>query len=250
MTVVSTPKDFVNSWQNQYHVLARKIAGLLGSFGGTLVEIGCGKGQLTVPLAKLLSKWRIEAVDSFAYPYSADYKSLVSVVSAAGLKSRIRPVVSDYSKWLKSQQDSTFDSVITSEFLPELNYGEMRYFLSECHRIVRPGGISTHSFLSPIPKNRWQKLLIEADSDPRWTKTPPKQWFSPKPQIAAAELRRAGFKAIQTMRMKSNLRVKEEAAKFLLKDWDVRVSFWNAHKASLQRHGLEIPDWLILKASK
>src|SRR6058998_2394484 len=86
MTVVSTPKDFVNSWQNQYHVLARKIAGLLGSFGGTLVEIGCGKGQLTVPLAKLLSKWRIEAVDSFAYPYSADYKSLVSVVSAAGLK--------------------------------------------------------------------------------------------------------------------------------------------------------------------
>jgi hypothetical protein len=123
-------------------------------------------------------------------------------------------------------------------------------FLSECHRVARPGGLTVHAFLSPITRNRRQRLLIEADSNPKWTKTPPKEWFSPKPVLVMSELRRAEFQNIRAQRIKSNLLIRAEAARHLLKRWDVRSSFWEKYEGRLLREGLEVPDWMIISGRK
>jgi 2-polyprenyl-3-methyl-5-hydroxy-6-metoxy-1,4-benzoquinol methylase len=87
----------------------------------------------------------------------------------------------------------TFDAVISCEFLPEIISTETKRFIHECHRLLKPRGVNVHFFISPVPRNIRQKLLILADSNPTWTDTPPKEWFSPKPNLVINESKGAGF---------------------------------------------------------
>ena len=64
------------------------------------------------------------------------------------------------------------------------------------------------------------------------------------------ELRRVGFKGTKAIRVKSDLIVKGDAAKKLLREWDVRETFWKTHKTFLVSQGLEIPDWIICVGRK
>ncbi len=123
-------------------------------------------------------------------------------------------------------------------------------FLSECYRVVRPGGLTVHSFLSPIARNRRQRLMIEADSNPKWTRTPPKEWFSPKPALVVSVLRRVGFRNLRTERIESNLIIKGDAVRSFLHSWDVRNDFWKTYKSQLVIGGLEVPDWMIVSSRK
>ena len=244
----SDPKGLDRAWRQQYENLAREFTKLIGK-RRTIVEIGCGRGQLTIPLAKLV-RGRLLAVDSFAWPYSTAYRSILSMISKEKLIGRILVFKEDYRSFMSRQDDVRFEAVISSEFLPEIDSARTREFLSECHRVLKRGGVSVHSFLSPVPKNLRQRLLIEADTNPKWTKTPPDEWFSPTQNLVASELRRARFKGIKALRLKSNRIVKGEAARKLLRDWDIRETFWKSHKAFLVSQGLEIPDWIICAGRK
>lgn len=155
--------------------LVKKLSGLIPSTRSLLVEIGCGKGQLTIPLAKQTENLQIIAIDSYRRPYSRkDYTELISGLERGRLKRRVHVVVSDYSHWLSRQPGEKFGGVISSEFLPEIDSIGLRKFLADCERIIKPGGVTLHSFLSPVARNRGQRLLIEADSDAKWTKDPPR----------------------------------------------------------------------------
>ncbi|TMI32323.1 hypothetical protein E6H29_02415 [Candidatus Bathyarchaeota archaeon] len=98
MRTVSEPKELAIVWRQQYENLAREFARLLGK-GGTVVEIGCGRGQLTIPLAKLV-KSRLLTVDSFARPYSPAYRSPRHTLSREKLKGRISLFKEDYRDFL------------------------------------------------------------------------------------------------------------------------------------------------------
>ena len=50
--------------------------------------------------------------------------------------------------------------------------------------------------------------------------------------------------------MRSELVICSNAARELLKDWDVRQSYWKSHREALEKEGIEIPDWLIIGAAK
>ncbi len=163
---------------------------------------------------------------------------------------RVQVTVSDYRSWLRTQSAGDYDAVVSSEFLPELNRAETHSFLQECYRILLPRGIVINSFLSPIPRNNRQRLLVEADSNPKWTKDPPKEWFSPTCEFVAKSLRQAGFSRVKTGRLKTGLIVRADAARSLLKSWDVRPSFWNRHRPVLEKQGLELPDSIITTANK
>ena len=89
--------------------------------------------------------------------------------------------------------------------------------MQACYRLLKPRGVTVHSFLSPIPRNARQRLMIIADSDPAWTRTPPKEWFSPRPELVVKELRDSGFERIRRITMRSHLIMKAEAAKSSLK---------------------------------
>ncbi len=217
---------------------------------GVLVEIGCGKGQLTIPLAGRVPEYEIIALDRFVGPYQENQTELFSAIAGDRMKPRIRAVVRDYDAWLKGQLDSKYDAIISSEFLPEIDSKGMRVLFAECFRVLKIGGVTIHAFLSPQPRNMRQKRLIEADADPRWTKTPPLEWFSPPRKLVLDYLKLAGFVKTRWIRLKSGLVIRSDAARALLKDWDVRQDYWKVHREALERDGLEIPDWLIISGVK
>jgi len=178
--VIDNPREVEQAYSRQYENLSREFSRVTQSKRGILAEIGCGREQLTIPLARLM----------------------------------------------------------LSRFLPE------------CLRLLRHGGVTVHSFLSPMPRNSRQRLLIEADTNPRWTKTPPKEWFSPRPDQVMSALKQAEFRNIRVKRFKSNLIIRARAAQHLLESWDVKSSFWKKHRTRLVREGLEIPDWMIISGRK
>jgi 2-polyprenyl-3-methyl-5-hydroxy-6-metoxy-1,4-benzoquinol methylase len=239
------------AWSTQYERLAQIFANILGKKNWKVAEIGCGSGALTIPLAKHLVNAQFVLVDRFVgCVHWQNYKALVSNLKRAKLVGRARIVVSDYLKWIAIQGDKTYDAVISSEFLPEIDSAGTRQFVRECYRLLRPKGIVVHSFLSPVPRNIRQKLLITADSNPAWTNTPPKEWFSPKPELVIRELRESGFHRIRRKVIRSNLVIKGDAARSQLKRWQIKDSFFNAHEKLLNTRGFEIPDWVIISALK
>jgi cyclopropane fatty-acyl-phospholipid synthase-like methyltransferase len=248
--VVDDPRKVENIYACQYENLARKIANLVPKKNGILAEIGCGKGQLTIPLAKFLPRHRFNVVDTFSGAYSGTLGQLNRALSEAKLTTRVKVYVGDYLDWLWEEFSDKYVGVISSEFLPEIDSYELSMFLSECYRVARPRGLTVHSFLSPIARNRRQKLLIDADSNPKWTRTPPKQWFSPNSALVLSELRRVGFRNLHVEKMESNLIIRSDAARSLLRSWDVKATFWETHKGELASEGLEVPDTLIISGLK
>jgi ubiquinone/menaquinone biosynthesis C-methylase UbiE len=247
--IVSDPGQLDAAWSLQYARLAEHFSRTLPQ-RGVVVEIGCGRGQLTIPLADRVPKLQIVGVDSFKGPYSGSQTKLLSALASRGKRIGIKVAVSDYHSWLVNQPDSKYDAIISSEFLPEIDSMGTREFFDESYRIVKPGGRTIHSFLSPEPWNARQRRLIEADSDPRWTKTPPTEWFSPVPKLVLKYLNLSRFKRPRMIRVRSGLVIRSGAARELLKDWDIRQSYWKSHREVLEKQGLEIPDWLIICVEK
>jgi SAM-dependent methyltransferase/predicted nucleotidyltransferase len=252
--ILTNPSEVETAWYKQYDRLAEIFADLIGRKNRKIAEIGCGSGQLTIPLIKRAANRQFVLVDRFADTrtgsYSKNFKALVSNLKKARLKGRARIVVSDYLKWIEAQDDETFNAIVSSEFLPETDSAEVRYFMQACYRLLKPGGVTVHSFLSPIPRNYRQRLLIIADSNPVWTRTPPRAWFSPRPERVIRELRESGFQRIRGITIRSHLIMKAAAAKNSLKSWEVKTSFYEKHKTQLNKNGFEIPDWIIISGAK
>ncbi len=248
--VVTDPSDLEVVWSKQYEKLAHVFAHVLGK-GQRVAEIGCGRGQITIPLASRAKNLQFVLVDRFVGTnYSKNYKALVRNVGKARLMKRAQIVISDYMKWLTTQNDDTYEAVISSEFIPEIDSDETHQFIQECYRVMKPKGVTVHSFLSPIPRNFRQKLLITADSNPLWTPTPPKEWFSPKPELVITELRKSGFRRIRKTTLRAQVIMKADAAKSWLKSAEVKANFYERHKKLLNESGLEIPDWVIVSGIK
>lgn len=226
------------------------FAETIGSDAIEVVEFGCGRGQLTVPLARLIPSSTIVAVDEFQGPYRAWKKRLKAALHGARLEDRVKVVVSDCSRWSRKQPSSTYDAVLSSELFPEFDSEELKRFISEAHRVLKPRGLTVNSFLSPHGSNPRQRLFIEADSEPRWTRHPPKEWFSPPPGLVRRELRRAGFARIRTRTVPTRIRFAWRAASTSLPSWGVRQTFLKTHQKRLSKDGLESPDWIVIKAAK
>src|SRR5207247_2475778 len=202
MKSISDPEDLEFAWDQQYARLAERFSRMLPKKRGVLVEIGCRKGQVTIPLAERLPRYQIIGLDRFSAPYSQAQTELLSNLASLGKNLAIKVIVSDYQAWLSNQQNSKYDAIISSEFLPEIDSKSMRPLFVESYRVLKVGGTTIHSFLCPKPRNARQRRLIEADSDPRWTKTPPAEWFSPPPRRDLEYLKLAGFKRPRSMRVR------------------------------------------------
>jgi len=252
--ILTKSSELEGAWSEQYERLAQIFVDMLGKQKRQIAEIGCGDGHLTIPLAKHAPNLQFVLVDRFADTahgsYSHNYKALRSNLKKTKLMKRARIVVSDYLQWITTQDDETYEAVISCEFLPEVNSAETKQFIRECYRLLKPRGVTIHSFLSPIPRNIRQKLLIIADSNPVWTNTPPKEWFSPKPKLVIKELRRSGFQRIRRIILRSNLIIKADAARSQLKSWEIKDSFFEAHKKLVNTRGFEIPEWVIVSGVK
>jgi cyclopropane fatty-acyl-phospholipid synthase-like methyltransferase len=252
--ILSRPFEVEEAWTSQYDKLATKFAERIGNKPWKIAEVGCGTGRLTVPLMKQLGNSQFVLVDRFANTrtgsYSKNYEALATNLKRAKLTRRAHVVISDYVNWIRTQHYGAYDGVISCEFLPEITMRGMRRFIQECHRVLKPGGVTVHCFWSPTPRNSRQRLVITADTDPSWTRTPPEEWFSPKPILVTSELREAGFKQVSKATFMSHLVLRGEAAKSELKRWEVRPSFYERYRKSLDKGGLEIPDWIVISGER
>ena len=133
MKSISDPEDLEFAWDQQYARLAERFSRMLSKQRGVLVEIGCGKGQLTIPLAEKLPRCQIIGVDRFRGTYSQAQTELLSNLASLGKNLAIKVIVSDYQAWLSNQQNSKYDAIISSEFLPEIDSKSMRGFFVESY---------------------------------------------------------------------------------------------------------------------
>jgi ubiquinone/menaquinone biosynthesis C-methylase UbiE len=238
------------AWQAQRRRLARRLVRHLPRGGTRAVDLGGGRGQITIPLAQLAPSYHFLVVDRFAGPYAKHRQRLRSSAAANGVSRRIASVRSDALAWLRAQPSQCFDAILSSEFLPQLTSTQTREVLVECHRCLRPTGVTAHLFLSPTARNRRQAMFIEAESDPRWTRRPPPEWFSPPPGLVKRQMRAAGLRSLAVERLPSRLAVRGDAARHLLSHLAVKRAFLEAHGAAIDTRGLEVPDWVIVSGTK
>lgn len=64
--ILTKCSELGGAWSKQYGKLARVFADMLGKKVSVTAEIGCGDGQLAIPLAKHTSGLQFVLVDRFA----------------------------------------------------------------------------------------------------------------------------------------------------------------------------------------
>lgn len=242
--------SLAGEWDRHYSALAGCAARLLPRGSTDILEVGSGRGQFTIPLALRAPEVHIVAIDAFRGPYASGGPALVESLRRTGSGDRVTVIRGDGLKWLHRHRVGGFQGVLSSEFLPDVKANEMATFFRDCFRVLDPGGTTLHVFLSPTPRNSSQRLVIEADSDPKWTRHVPREWFSPQPRLARTSLSEAGFVDVRLKLVPSRVRFTRDAAVWQLRRWGVRASFARQYGIDKGLRFLELPDWVVLSGKK
>jgi len=117
--------EFVNPQQilNQLNLSANMTA----------ADFGCGSGGWTIPLAKILQKGKVLAVDIQEEPLSA----LESQMKLQGV-SNIQKIVADVEEKIPEIKDGSCDLVLMTDLLFQIDDKEKVF--SEAKRILKPKG--------------------------------------------------------------------------------------------------------------
>ena len=217
----------------------------------TVLEVGCGSGQLTIPFARRVrGKCVLIAYDCWLGPYSGGLNDLRDAIAGEGLEDSIGVVEGDVKQIGIS--DERVDSVISNELFCDLDANALKRALNEFYRILKDGGNMIHGELNPIPENKAQELLIKADLNYSIEALPfeGERWFSPTVEELSSMIRKAGFRNIQVSYFKTNLSFGYEAAVELLKRWKIDMAFVERYEKELKKHGLEFPCEHLIKCEK
>jgi ubiquinone/menaquinone biosynthesis C-methylase UbiE len=215
------------------------------SMVSTILEAGCGSGQLTVPLAAKVRQInpdiRVVALDLCAGPYRGHLDLLRARVREERLESVIAPVRAD-ARSMAVVGDGSVDLAISNETLCELDRQGLAMALREFHRVLRSGGQMVHSELIPAFENDAQRLVIAANQHSEATSAPSPEWFSPCSDEVAALLHTIGFTDITVRYFETNVRFSRfEVALERLRQWHVDPAFVKEHLEEVERCGLEYP---------
>jgi ubiquinone/menaquinone biosynthesis C-methylase UbiE len=209
-----------------------------------ILEAGCGRGQLTIPLAKKVNEikkeFKVFALDISAGPYKGDLEILKKNAQKKRLEKIIIPVQGDVRN-IKAIKDESIDLIVSNELFCDLNRKGLEKALQEFYRILKPNGQMAHGELSPIPENEAQKLVIEANAYSLETPQPKPKWFSPFSDEVATLMHKVGFTNIMVKYFETNVKMDFNAAVTKLREWKTDPAFVERHLNDLRRYGLEFP---------
>ncbi len=208
-----------------------------------LLEAGCGRGQLTMPLIrKARRKCRVIAFDLSAGPYAGDLEVLRNRVVDEGLENVIKTVEGDVRN-MRAIADESVDLIVSNELFGELDRAGLEQALKEFNRVLKHGGQMVLSELSPAAENKAQELLIEANLHYSMDTMLPEgvYWLSPTVDDVATIMHKTGFGNIQARFFETNIRLGYEVAVEQLKKWRIDPRFMKKHREDLQRQGIEFP---------
>ena len=237
--IANTPSDLGKARMRYYDQLAAHFVEQIGRRRSrSILEAGCGKGQLTIPLlSKLPRNVKLIAVDSSAGPYAGWLKELARKLRTDGLEKRVRLVRSD-ARRIKGVEDESVDLVVSNELLCDLPYdSELEKALGEFYRILRPGGVMIHGEWSSSPAVEPQAFLV-------------KHWPSWTPDQLFAIMRKNGFHDFQVSYFGTTIHFGYENAVQELRSWGATETFLKRYDKLLKRDGIELPFEHILQCQK
>jgi len=237
--IASSLSDLSKAWTRYYDRLAAHFVEQIGQRRFQVVlEAGCGRGQLTIPLLRRLPKnVRMIAIDSAKGPYAGWLKELSRELRTARLEKRVHPIKSD-ARRIKGIEDASVDIVVSNELICDLPYdSQLEKALTEFYRILRPGGFMIHGEWSSSPAVEPQAFLIK--HWPSWT---PDQLFS--------IMRKRGFHEFQVTYFGTTIHFGYESALKELRTWGATETFLKHHDKMLRRDGIELPYEHIVQCEK
>jgi ubiquinone/menaquinone biosynthesis C-methylase UbiE len=209
-----------------------------------ILEVGAGRGQLTIPLVKKLKEikgdFRVIALDTSTGPYKDALETLKRSLRKEMLEDLVMVVNADVRN-MNTIGTENVDVIISNETLCELNREGLERAIQEFYRILKLDGEMAHSELIPVAENEAQRLVIDANARSMETSLPRPEWLSPFSDEVAAVMHRTGFKKIRTEYFETRVRMDFDTAISKLKEWTVHPNWIREHLDELRRFGLELP---------
>jgi ubiquinone/menaquinone biosynthesis C-methylase UbiE len=220
----------------------------------TILEAGCGSGQLTLPFTRkamqVKPNFKLIALDLSTGPYKGHLDILKTRLQKEKLQGIIIPVNADVRN-MNIIANESIDLVFSNETLCELDRNGLEMVLREFHRVLKPGGEMVHGELIQAFENDAQRLMIEANLHSLETSLPRPEWISPFSDEVAALLHKIGFKDITVRYFETNVKFRRpKAALIKLRQWHVDPVFVKEHLQDIKRCGLEYPMEHLIFCSK
>ena len=233
------PQDLEWAWGLYYTRLAEHFASKIDKRKLSVVlEAGCGKGQLTIPLARMMpEKVQVIAVDSSKGPYEGWLGELKGRLKDEALEERVRVVKADVRK-IRGVREQSVDLVVSNELLCDLPYDrELEKALEEFRRILRPNGLMIHGEWSSFPAVEPQSFLV-------------KHWPSWSPDQLFPIMRKCGFHGFEVSYFDTTIYFGYENAVEELRAWGADDRFLRQHERVLRRGGLDLPFEHVIRSQK
>jgi ubiquinone/menaquinone biosynthesis C-methylase UbiE len=162
-----SPADIFHAYSVYYSRLADFFAGLIPQKPRVLLEAGCGRGQLTIPLIRNLDKTtRLICVDSSRGPYVGWMDDFARKVGRLKLGERIRLVKTDVRK-MDAVGSGSVDALVSNELICDLTRpNQLGRALKEFYRVLRTGGLMIHGEWSSWQEGRSRGLTVK--HSPAW----------------------------------------------------------------------------------
>src|SRR2546426_2505415 len=235
----NSPEELVSARAKYYDQLADTCLNQVGPRRfRTILEAGCGKGQLTLPLLRRLPRHgEMTAVDSSRGPYSGWLDELGKTLRKTEFEKRVRLIRSD-TKRIKGVEDESVDIIVSNELLCDLPYdSQLEKALGEFYRILRPRGFMIHGEWSSSPAVEPQAFLV-------------KHWPSWTPDQLFAIMRRVGFDKFQVTYFGTTIHFGYVNAIKELRGWGATETLLKRYDKLLKRQGIELPFEHVVQCQK
>lgn len=232
-------KGMTRIWSKYYDGLADHFLTRIRVKPSTVIlEAGCGKGQLTIPLIKRLPKSvKLIAVDSSTGPYLGWLDELGVKIQRLGLEKRVHLLRSDVRR-IKGVEDKSVDLLVSNELLCDLpREDQLAKALNEFCRILRPGGSMIHGEWSSSPVDHGVGFKVK--HSPAWN---PDQLFN--------FTKNAGFHNFQVSYFDATVDFGYDTAIAELRTWGVTERFFKHYERSLKRYGIQLPYEHVVQCEK
>ena len=233
------PKDLTAAYSKYYDRLAEHFVREIGPNKiRTLVEAGCGRGELTIPLLRTLpSSTGMILVDSWKGPYAGWLSELAGKLRRRGLDKRVRIVNSDVRQ-LKEVETESVDGIVSNELICDLpRKAQLKKALEEFHRMLRTRGIMIHGEWTSTPTPAPKALMIR--HSPSWT---PDQLF--------VLMRDAGFNSFHVTYFDTTIHLGYANAVEELRTWGWTDRMLKQNDKLLRKQGIELPFEHLISCKK
>jgi SAM-dependent methyltransferase len=233
------PGDLAPARYRYYGRLAGHFVREIGTFRvQTVLEAGCGRGELTIPLLrKLPISTRLIAVDSSKGPYAGWLNEFVTRLQRSGFDRRVSVIKSDVRRLAEVDEESV-EVIVSNELVCDLpRRAQLEKALREFYRVLRPGGIMVHGEWLSCPTAGPQDLRI-------------KHWPSWTPDQLFVLMRDVGFHGFRVTYFDTTMHLGYQNAIGELRTWGATDQMLKRYDKMLKRQGMELPFEHLIRCKK